>query len=293
MGELLETYLAAMRPVLPAVPLPLSTEKPLAINTGLGGLSKRRSLFCAIKQESFSKLEEELAGRLIAYTNGSVIQDAGSATTSCEIPALGCTVSCRLSFSACSITAETAGFHLAVDLLAENSPTCPVAFACDSRSVAAWASWYDMTIVIAREQNDDTETRRTRRVFRVLFSRYNYRRDLRAALLAMAKPEQIGFGTQLLVTKLNVLLTSGADISLNGVLSQVGVYGNEQEGALTKEAHHPAVYVCRAAVASHFSRLTLRRLLLLCHPDYCVARVKPPTRPPVQGFTKRNRSLPL
>lgn len=30
-------------------------------------------------------------------------------------------------------------------------------FADKLRSVAAWASWYDMTIVIAREQNDNTE----------------------------------------------------------------------------------------------------------------------------------------
>ncbi|KAH8032082.1 hypothetical protein HPB51_023066 [Rhipicephalus microplus] len=247
MGELLETYLAAMRPVLLTVPFPLPTEKPLAISSGLGGLSKHRSSFCAIKQKSVSKLEEVLAGRLIAHTSGPVIQDAGSATASCVIPALGWTASCRLSFSACSITAETAGLHLAVDLLAENSPTCSVAVACDSR----------------------------------------------AALLVIVKPEQIDFGTQLVITKLNVLLATGADVSLNWVRSQLGVHGNKQTGALTKEAHHSATYVCRAAVASHFSRPTLRRLFLLCHPDYCVATVEPQTRLPDRGITKRNGSLLL
>ncbi|XP_049272458.1 uncharacterized protein LOC119397241 [Rhipicephalus sanguineus] len=123
--------------------------------------------------------------------------------------------------------AETAGLHLAVDLLAADPPTCPVTVACDSR----------------------------------------------AALQAVAKPEWAGFGTQLLVTKLHALLASGVDVSLHWVPSHVGIQGNEQADALAKEAHHSTVAVCRAVVASDYSRLTLRRLLLRCHPDERVARL--------------------
>ncbi|KAL3255511.1 hypothetical protein MRX96_017417 [Rhipicephalus microplus] len=45
---------------------PPPTETPLASNSGLGGLSKRHSPICALKQAYASKIEEELAGRLIA-----------------------------------------------------------------------------------------------------------------------------------------------------------------------------------------------------------------------------------
>ncbi|KAH8018732.1 hypothetical protein HPB51_011364 [Rhipicephalus microplus] len=111
MGELLQIYQTAVGPVPPSVDLPPPTEKPLAINTG-----------------------EELAGRLIAYTDGSVIPDTGSATASCVMPALGWTASCRQPFAACSTAAETAGVHLEAGLLAANPPTCPVALGCDSRA---------------------------------------------------------------------------------------------------------------------------------------------------------------
>ncbi|KAH8026788.1 hypothetical protein HPB51_024507 [Rhipicephalus microplus] len=70
-----------------------------------------------------SKLQEELAGRLIAYTGGSVIPDSGSATAPCVMPALGWTASCCLPFAACSTTSEMANLYLAVDLLAANPPT--------------------------------------------------------------------------------------------------------------------------------------------------------------------------
>ncbi|XP_049275320.1 uncharacterized protein LOC125759899 [Rhipicephalus sanguineus] len=108
--------------------------------------------------------------------------------------------------------------------------------------------------------------------------------DSRAALQAVAKPEGAGFGTQLLVTKLHALLASGVDVSLHWVPSHVGIQGNEQADALAKEAHHSTVAVCRAVVASDYSRLTLRRLLLRCHPDERVARLEPPTRLPDRGL---------
>ncbi|KAH8020750.1 hypothetical protein HPB51_003407 [Rhipicephalus microplus] len=115
---------------------PANKKKTLAINTGLGGLSKRGSPICTLKRASASKIEEELAGRLIVYTDGSVIPDTGSATASCVMPALVWTASCHLLFAACSTAAQTAGLHMAVDLLAANSPTCPVAVACDSRAAS-------------------------------------------------------------------------------------------------------------------------------------------------------------
>ncbi|KAH8026370.1 hypothetical protein HPB51_020354 [Rhipicephalus microplus] len=116
MGELRQIYQAAVGPMPPAVPLHRPAEKALAINTGLGGLSKRQSPICPLKKASASKIEEEWAGKLIEYMDGSVIPDTGSAIASYVMPALGRTVSCHLRFAACSTAVDTAGLHLAIDL---------------------------------------------------------------------------------------------------------------------------------------------------------------------------------
>ncbi|XP_037503489.1 uncharacterized protein LOC119378402, partial [Rhipicephalus sanguineus] len=134
MGALLQVYREAVGPVPPAMPPPPPTVKPLTVTTDLGRLSKRRSPTCALQQAVASKLEEELAGRLIVYTDGSVLPATGSATAACVMPALGRKASCRLPFDACSTAAETAGLHLAVDLLAADPPMCPVSHCRPSRN---------------------------------------------------------------------------------------------------------------------------------------------------------------
>ncbi|XP_049527535.1 neprilysin-11 [Dermacentor silvarum] len=97
MGSLVETY-----QVLPAVQLPPPHERPLVICTSLEGHSKRRPSSCTLLQVATSKLEEELAGRLLVFTDGSVHHDTSSAT--------------------------------AAYLLAADPPGVPVAVACDSRA---------------------------------------------------------------------------------------------------------------------------------------------------------------
>ncbi|KAH7934582.1 hypothetical protein HPB51_029053 [Rhipicephalus microplus] len=123
----------------PAVPLPPLTEKPADINAAKGGFSKRHPPICALKQASASKIEEELPGGLIAYTNGAVIPDTGSATAASSVmPALGWTAFCRLPFVACSTTAEMTGLHLTVELLAANPPTRWVVLPISAADVASF-----------------------------------------------------------------------------------------------------------------------------------------------------------
>lgn len=241
MGSLVETYQTVVGQVPPAVRLPPPHERPLVICTSLEGHSKRRSSSCTLLQVATSKLEEELAGRLLVFTDGSVLPDTGSATAACVAPALGRASTCRLSFSANSTAAEMAGLHLAADLLAADPPGVPVAVASDSR----------------------------------------------AALQAVSLPERAGLSAALLITKLHALRASGTDVSLHWIPAHVGIPGNEEADALAKEAHGMDTAISPAVIASDYSRSTLQRLLLSCHPDARVARRSPPTQLPDRGLTRR------
>ncbi|KAH8001103.1 hypothetical protein HPB51_026343 [Rhipicephalus microplus] len=249
MGEPLQIYQAAVDWCLHDPSSPANKKKTLAINTGLGGLSKRGSPICTLKRASASKIEEELAGRLIVYTDGSVIPDTGSATASCVMAALVWTASCHLLFAACSTAAETAGLHMAVDLLAANSPTCPVGGRVRLKNCVAGLG-----------RAGTGRLRNTGTLHQTACPPCQWRRCFSAlGPISCGNPEE----TSRLVV------------------------------ALAKEAYRSAIPVCRTVVASDFSRLTLRRLLLSCHPDYRVARMKPTNRLPHRGFTRRERSLLL
>nr|XP_050038242.1 uncharacterized protein LOC126535404 [Dermacentor andersoni] len=105
---------------------------PPEVHLSLNGASKRRTPAAALQQAATGKLLEELDGRLLVYTDGSVLSN-GSAAAACTIPSEGRSRQCRLPFRASSTAAELAGLHLAADLLAEDAPTKPVAVLSDSR----------------------------------------------------------------------------------------------------------------------------------------------------------------
>ncbi|XP_075535066.1 uncharacterized protein LOC142570580 [Dermacentor variabilis] len=132
MGGLCQLYeeLIVQRPV-PMVTSP-PHEQPPEVHLSLNGASKRRTPAAALQQAATGKLQEELDGRLLVYTDGSVLSN-GSAAASCTIPSEGRSRQCRLPFRVSSTAAELAGLHLAADLLAEDPPTKPVAMLSDSR----------------------------------------------------------------------------------------------------------------------------------------------------------------
>ncbi|XP_065294842.1 uncharacterized protein [Dermacentor albipictus] len=117
----------AVQPRLPhRPPIPISTELP--------GVSKNRSPTCALQQTAASLFQERLEDHLHIFVDGSVIPETGSSTAACVAPALRKSKLCRLLGHASSTAAELAGFHLAVDLLAEELPTTPAAIFCDSKA---------------------------------------------------------------------------------------------------------------------------------------------------------------
>ncbi|XP_070378184.1 uncharacterized protein [Dermacentor albipictus] len=125
MGGLCQLYeeLIVQRPVPMVTPPP--HEKPPEVHLSLNGASKRRTPAVALQQAATGKLVEELDGRLLVYTNGSVLSN-GSEAAACTIPSEGRSRQCRLPFRASSTAAELAGLHLAADLLAEDPPAKPV-----------------------------------------------------------------------------------------------------------------------------------------------------------------------
>ncbi|XP_037521857.1 uncharacterized protein LOC119399114 [Rhipicephalus sanguineus] len=118
------------RPV--PVPAPPPHQPSPEVHLTLGGASKRHTPAAALLQAAACKLEEQLHGKLLVFTDGSVLPD-GSAAAACTIPARGSSRQCRLPFKASSTAAELAGLHLAADLLAEDPPQTTVAVLCDSR----------------------------------------------------------------------------------------------------------------------------------------------------------------
>ncbi|XP_075721849.1 uncharacterized protein LOC142765160 [Rhipicephalus microplus] len=119
-------------PPVPVAPPPPHHQPP-EVHLHLDGVTKRRTPAAALQQAAVSKLEQQLAGRLQVFTDGSVMPD-GSAAAACVIPSRAISRQCRLPFPASSTAAELAGLHLVADLLAEDVPAQPVAVLCDSKA---------------------------------------------------------------------------------------------------------------------------------------------------------------
>ncbi|XP_075550332.1 uncharacterized protein LOC142583730 [Dermacentor variabilis] len=132
MGGLCQLYEELIVQRLVPMVAPPPHEKPPEVHLSLNGASKRRTPAAALQHAATGKLLEELYGRLLVYTDGSVLSN-GSAAAACTIPSEGRSRQCRLPFRASSTAAELAGLHLAADLLAEDPPTKPVAALSDSR----------------------------------------------------------------------------------------------------------------------------------------------------------------
>ncbi|XP_075556517.1 uncharacterized protein LOC142588562 [Dermacentor variabilis] len=115
-----------------AVTLPPPHHGPPDVHLCLKGIAKRRAPTAALQQAAACKLQEELEGHLLVFTDGSVLP-SGSAAVACTVPTLACHRQCRLPLTASSTAAELAGLHLAAGLLAEHPPQQPVAVVCDSK----------------------------------------------------------------------------------------------------------------------------------------------------------------
>ncbi|XP_075743150.1 uncharacterized protein LOC142796433 [Rhipicephalus microplus] len=119
-------------PPVPVAPPPPHHQPP-EVHLHLDGVTKRRTPAAALQQAAVSKLQQQLAGRLQVFTDGSVMPD-GSAAAACVILSRAISRQCRLPFPASSTAAELAGLHLVADLLAEDVPAQPVAVLCDSKA---------------------------------------------------------------------------------------------------------------------------------------------------------------
>ncbi|XP_037276809.2 uncharacterized protein LOC119169911 [Rhipicephalus microplus] len=90
--------------------------RPLKIRTQLPGVaSKRTTPVCALRHETAATFDE-LAGRLLVFTDGSVLND-GCAAAACVVPSLELHNQCRLACEASSTIAELAALDLAADAL--------------------------------------------------------------------------------------------------------------------------------------------------------------------------------
>ncbi|XP_075543734.1 uncharacterized protein LOC142578216 [Dermacentor variabilis] len=126
MGSLCRLYEATVPQLPVAVALAPPHHRPPDVHLSLKGIAKRRAPAAALQQASACKLQEELEGHLLVFTDGSILPN-GSAAAACTVPALACHRQCRLPFTASSTAAELAGLHLAAGLLAEHPPQQPVA----------------------------------------------------------------------------------------------------------------------------------------------------------------------
>nr|XP_037287166.1 uncharacterized protein LOC119180127 [Rhipicephalus microplus] len=133
MGGLCQLY----HEMVPDPPVPVASppphHRPPEVHLFLDGATKHRTPAAALQQAATCKLQEQLAGRLQVFTDGSVLAD-GTAAAACVIPSRASSRQCQLPFPASSTAAELAGLHLAADLLAEDPPAEPVAVVCDSRA---------------------------------------------------------------------------------------------------------------------------------------------------------------
>ncbi|XP_075739590.1 uncharacterized protein LOC142790040 [Rhipicephalus microplus] len=107
--------------------------RPFKIRTRLPGVaSKRTTPVCALRHETAATFHELLAGRLLVFTDGSVLND-GCAAVACVVPSLELHNQCRLACEASSAIAELAALDLAADALIQLRVTS-AAVLSDSRA---------------------------------------------------------------------------------------------------------------------------------------------------------------
>ncbi|KAH7998717.1 hypothetical protein HPB51_026385 [Rhipicephalus microplus] len=113
--------------------IPPHQDPGLEIKTTISGIrSKKHTPKSALHQETVAMIEEQLAGRVLMYTNSSVTAD-GSAAATCFAPSLGLREKCRLPISASTAAAELAAIELAANQLVVFLPQS-AAVVCDSRA---------------------------------------------------------------------------------------------------------------------------------------------------------------
>ncbi|XP_037577084.1 uncharacterized protein LOC119459352 [Dermacentor silvarum] len=98
-------------------PPPPHRRRRLDIRTTVPGVrDKRNTAACALRQETAAVIDEHLAGRVLVYTDGSVLRD-GAASAACVAPELSVQMQCRVLSAVSSTHAELAAIHLAAELL--------------------------------------------------------------------------------------------------------------------------------------------------------------------------------
>ncbi|XP_049517215.1 uncharacterized protein LOC119441850 [Dermacentor silvarum] len=106
----------------------------LKVNIKVPGVSsKRQTAVCAMRQETAALMHEQLGGRLLVFTDGSVARN-GPGAAACTAPDIGETRQCRLRFAVSSTVAELAAIDLAADLLLQQPDVVAAAILSDSRA---------------------------------------------------------------------------------------------------------------------------------------------------------------
>ncbi|XP_049522641.1 uncharacterized protein LOC125945107 [Dermacentor silvarum] len=113
---------------------------------------KRNTAACALRQETAAVIEEQLAGRVLVYTDGSVLRD-GAASAACFAPELSAQSQCRVLHAVSSTQAELAAIDQAAKLLYQRQ-VARAAILTDSRAALC---------LLAREDHGPTLIQRLHR----------------------------------------------------------------------------------------------------------------------------------
>ncbi|XP_075556524.1 uncharacterized protein LOC142588571 [Dermacentor variabilis] len=96
---------------------PPHRERRLLIRTTIPGVrGKRNTPICALQQETAAAINEQLAGRVLVFTDGSVLRDGGAAAA-CVSPSIPAQSQCRVLSAVSSTHAELAAVDLAAELI--------------------------------------------------------------------------------------------------------------------------------------------------------------------------------
>ncbi|XP_075534470.1 uncharacterized protein LOC142568352 [Dermacentor variabilis] len=96
---------------------PPHRERRLLIRTTVPGIrGKRNTPICALQQETAAAINEQLAGRVLVFTDGSVLRD-GAAAAACVAPSIPAQSQCRVLSAVSSTHAELAAIDLAAELI--------------------------------------------------------------------------------------------------------------------------------------------------------------------------------
>ncbi|XP_072145534.1 uncharacterized protein [Dermacentor andersoni] len=96
---------------------PPHRERRLLIRTTVPGVrGKRNTPLCALQQETAAAINEQLAGRVLVFTDGSVLRD-GAAAAACVTPDIPAQSQCTVLSAVSSTHAELAAIDLAAELI--------------------------------------------------------------------------------------------------------------------------------------------------------------------------------